>query len=59
MKKLNNSEINLFKIVYFQKIQIEDNLSGGKYKLLHRIKAIPYFLKAFFLTVLMRINGHE
>ena len=56
MKKLNTPEISLFKIVYFQKIQIEDNLSEGKHKLLHRINAIPYFIKAFFLTILTRFN---
>ena len=43
----NNNRTNSYEGVYFLDVQIADNLSNGKYKLWHRIRALPLYLRAF------------
>ncbi len=43
----NNKKTSSYKGVEFLDVQIADNLSMGKYKFWHRLRAIPLYIRAF------------
>ena len=43
----NNNKTSSYKGVEFLDVQIADNLSMGKYKFWHRLRAIPLYIRAF------------
>jgi len=57
---INRGKRNKYKDAYFYKIQIKDNLTGGKQKLLNRISFILAILKSIRRSIIsVRINKKE